>query len=197
MRVVGSARFIDRVYRLIMRYADALREQHVLSPGEPSAQARELQRVTHRTIRDVTSDIEERLSFNTALAKIMTLVNEMYKVSANDEIAVEDFPIFREAAEALIRIFSPFAPHLAEELWESLGHEPFVMNAAWPQYNESLLSAATMKITVQINGRVRGNVSPRRCGSGSIWQAAQENPQITRWLEGREPRKKFMCQINC
>ncbi len=190
--VIGSARFVDRVYRLIMRYAHVLREEVVEIEENPSSAAIDLRRLCHNAIQAVTTDIGERMNLNTAIAKIMELVNEMYRLTSDGDINAADFPIFREAAETLILLLNPFAPHLCEELWESIGKQEFVQKQPWPSYNPEFLKVETMNIIIQVNGKVRGKVEvPANADEDTIWEAANQNPQITRWFEGKEIRKKI------
>ncbi len=189
--VVGASRFVDRVYRLVMRYAPAFQATPE-SSGDPSDAAKQLQRTCHKTIEAVTSDIEERIGLNTAIAKIMELVNEMYKLVEKGEIAANDFPIFRESVETLLSLLSPFAPHLCEELGEAVGLDGRVQDRAWPVFNPAILKTETMTLIIQVNGKVRGKVNvPAEADQETIWQAALKESQITRWLNDKEPKKKI------
>ncbi|HOJ59374.1 MAG TPA: leucine--tRNA ligase [bacterium] len=188
--VVGASRFIDRVYRLVMKYAPALR-QPPQADGEPSPAAIQLRRVCHKTIAGVSGDVEERIALNTAIAKIMELVNEMYRFAERGTIAAADFPIFQETVETLLLLLSPFAPHLSDELWQATGHEGFLYDHPWPVCDPALLRTGTFTLVVQVNGKVRGKVTVLEgADEGAIWQAVLQEPQITRWLNAKEPRKK-------
>ncbi len=189
--VIGSARFVDRVYRLVMKYADALKTPPAPN-GELSGAAKDLRRMTHKTIAGVTTDIQDRLGLNTSIAKIMELVNEMYRFTADGAITASDFVAFDEAARALLHLLSPMAPHLCEELWETIGGDGLVMHNAWPKHDPQWLQVDTVKIAVQVNGKVRGAVEVAAdADQDAIWQAALDQPNINRWLEGKEPRKKI------
>ncbi|MBZ0258619.1 leucine--tRNA ligase [bacterium] len=189
--VIGSARFVDRVYRLVMKYADALKNPPQAT-GELSDAARDLRRMTHKTIVGVTVDIQDRLGLNTSIAKIMELVNEMYRFTADGDIAAADFEAFREAVHTLLHLLSPMAPHMSEELWETIGGEGFIMLSPWPQHDPQWLQVETVKIAVQINGKVRGTIEvDASADQDAIWQAALDEPNINRWIDGKEPRKKI------
>ncbi|MBD3266818.1 leucine--tRNA ligase, partial [bacterium] len=189
--VTGSSRFIDRVYRLIGRYAESFKNPPA-EGGEPDEKALALQRSLHQTIADVTHDIEERMNLNTAIAKIMELINEMYKFVDQGEIAAHNFPIFKETSETVLKLLSPFAPHVCAELWELTGHAELLQNQPWPEFNEELMTAATMTITVQVNGKVRGTVEvPVDAGEDDIFAAAQGNEMINRWLVDKEIKRKI------
>ncbi len=190
--VIGASRFLDRVYRLIMRYADDLKSSPSSSLGEPTEAARNLRRICHRTIEGVTIDIAQRISLNTAIAKIMELVNEMYRVVQDDTVAVSDIAIFKEAAHTLALLLSPFAPHISEELWEALGNMGIAQNQSWPEYDPDALEQETVMLVVQVNGKVRGKVEvPAEADEETIWQAANREPMITRWLEDKTVVKKI------
>lgn len=187
--VAGSSRFIDRVYRIVMRYAHVLREPREMRSDALSESASELRRMTHKTIEGVSGDIE-RLALNTAIAKTMELVNEMYRFVGDDGVTDADLPAFQEAALALVRLLSPFAPHLCEELWEALGGEGLAQESEWPRFDASLLKVETITVVVQVNGKVRGQVQvPAEADQDAIWTAAQAEEKIARWVEGKTPRK--------
>ncbi len=190
--VVGSARFVDRVFRLVQRFVDALKTHPNNAAGKPSEAALALLRSCHKTIAAVSSDIEERIGLNTAIAKIMELVNEMYKFTESDTISENDFPLFRQCVETLLLLLSPFAPHITAELWECIGKSGHILFHPWPQFDSTLLQTDTLNLVVQVNGKVRGKVEvPAEADVETIWKAAQQEEQITRWLEGKEPKKKI------
>ena len=190
--VIGSARFIDRVYRLVARYMEALKEIRGAAV-EPSENALRLRRLCHATIQNVTRDIEERMNLNTAIAKIMELINEMYRVTGEAGVVEGDFAAFQESVETVILLLSPFAPHLAEELWEMIGHTGAAQKQAWPAFNSTLLVAETVTLIVQVNGKVRGKVSmPMEADENAIWEAVRGDSQISRWLENMQVVKKIL-----
>ena len=192
--VAGASRFIDRVYRIVMKYQEGLRETHTLDAHALSEPALALRRMTHKTIAGVSADVA-RLALNTAIAKVMELVNEMYKFSGDGEIATPDFAAFQEAAVAVLHLLSPFAPHVCEELWEAIHGDGFVQERNWPAFDPALLTADTITIVVQVNGKVRGQVEvPSDADQETVWQAAQQEEKITRWLDGKAPRKIIYIQ---
>ena len=174
-----------------MKYADALKAPPQAN-GEPSSAARELRRMTHKTIAGVTTDIQDRLGLNTSIAKIMELVNEMYRFTTDGDITAADFEAFRDAVQALLHLLSPMAPHLSEELWETIGGEGLIMLSPWPIHDPQWLQVDTVKIAVQVNGKVRGTVEVAAgADQDAVWQAALDEPNINRWIENKEPRKKI------
>lgn len=203
--VVGASRFVDRVYRIVVWYADLWNNtvntsnQSSLSPlskggicGEINQEAEALRRTCHATIKSVSEDIDERMSLNTAIARIMELVNEMYKFTGEDGIHPADVPVFKEAVEAVILLLSPFAPHLSEELWQLTGHEGLAQEQDWLRYNPEYLIANSILITVQVNGKVRGMVEVAvGADEAVVWDAVQQNEQIMRWMENMQIVKKI------
>lgn len=187
--VAGASRFLDRVYRIVIRYQEALSQSTDMTPDALTEAGTDIRRMTHKTIAGVTTDIE-RLSHNTAIAKTMELVNELYRFAGEEGFAASDLPAFQEAILALLRLLSPFAPHITEELWHQIGGEGFLHDGAWPVADESLLLTESITIVVQVNGKVRGKVSvPAEADQDTVWNAAQQEEQIQRWIDGKEPRK--------
>ncbi|HEV7133775.1 MAG TPA: leucine--tRNA ligase, partial [Gaiellaceae bacterium] len=135
----GMQRFVRRLYRLVSEVAERA------PAGEPPAG--ELTRKAHETIAKVTDDIGRRQSFNTAIAAIMELVNELSKAGPED-------PAARFAAETAVSLIQPYAPHVAEELWQRLGHER-LWEHAWPVADDAQLVRDTFELVVQVNGKVR------------------------------------------
>jgi len=161
--IEGSWRFLNRVYRLVERHADAVRD--VKSAGRvaggkaitpTSAKEKQLLRKTHQTLRRVTQDFETRWHFNSAIALIMDLTNEIYAMEPLGEGVRPD--VQREVLELLTLMLAPMTPHIAAELWEMLGHEEGQWTAAWPAFDAELARETEVEIVVQVNGRVRGKL---------------------------------------
>jgi leucyl-tRNA synthetase len=161
--IEGSWRFLNRVYRLVERHADAVRS--VKSAGSAagvktiaptSAKEKQLLRKTHQTLRRVTQDFETRWHFNSAIALIMDLTNEIYAMEPLDEGVRPE--VQREVLELLTLMLAPMTPHIAAELWEMLGHEEGQWTAAWPAFDAELARETEVEIVVQVNGRVRGKL---------------------------------------
>ncbi len=161
----GVHRFLDRVWRIA--------EREILDDPSPS----ELVRLLHKTIKKVTSDTES-LDFNTAISQMMIFVNELFKQQT----------LHRDIWEPFIRLLAPYAPHLAEELWERAGCRSPVSLAEWPSYDESLTHDDTLTIAVQVNGKVRAEFETARdTGKDRIEAQARAIPKIQGYLEGRTP----------
>ena len=156
--IEGSWRFLNRVYRLVERHGEAVRPAKSSLGGTtvPDAKEKTLLRKAHQTLSRVTSDFEKRWHFNSAIALIMELTNEIY---ACEPLEREIRPEARkEVLELLTLMLAPMTPHLAEELWEILGHENGLWTVAWPKWNEELAREDEVEIPVQVNGKVRGKI---------------------------------------
>jgi leucyl-tRNA synthetase len=156
--IEGAWRFLNRVFRLVSKHAAGLSSAGI----EPSAfenltaPERSLLRKTHQTLRRVTQDFETRWHFNSAIALIMELTNEIYSHEPLEKNIRPE--IVREALEKLTLMLAPMTPHLAEELWEQLGHQNGLSAEAWPQFSEELARENEVEVVIQINGRVRGKL---------------------------------------
>ena len=165
--VKGSKRFLDRCWNLM----DQAGESFAISPKNES--------IIHKTIKKVGEDIEN-LKLNTAIAALMTMVNEFY---ANG--------VTKGDLEQLILLLSPFAPHIAEEMWELLGlaakYGKMAMQMPWPVYDETKTVDAAVEIAVQVNGKLRGTVTvPTDSDEETVIAAAKGEEKIRRQLEGME-----------
>ena len=159
--IEGCARFLQRVYRLVSRHAEPLRAVRAGNPGPAdvagaTAKEKVLLRKAHQTLRRVTNDFEARWHFNTSVALVMELANELQKQEPLEQDAGP--AIVKEVFELMTLMLAPMAPHVAEELWEKLGHVGGLTGAAWPQYNPDLAHEEQVEVVIQINGRVRGKI---------------------------------------
>jgi leucyl-tRNA synthetase len=174
--IPGVFRFLQRAYRLIVA-GDGADESPVELPAGRGAD--EQARLTAKTIQGVTDDIEE-MQFNTAISKLM--------VFARDVTRSNRLP--REAAEAFVLLLSPFAPHLAEELWQQLGHAESLANEPWPEADATLLVDETVTLAVQVNGKRRAEIRVAAdADESAIREAALTEPNVERHLDGRDPKK--------
>ncbi len=174
--IPGCFRFLQRAWRLFVEEDAPGEPTRALAPG---AGTREQARLTAQTIAGVTADMEA-VQPNTAISKLMVWVRDIAK----------DAPLPREAGEAFLRMLSPFAPHLAEELWERLGNAREVTLASWPVADEKLLVADTISLPVQVNGKLRDQIEIAAGASeDSIRAAALAAPNVQKHLAGREPKR--------
>ena len=171
--IPGVHRFLQRVHRLAVGEAQ---DPATLADG---AGTTEQERLTARTIQGVTDDLEG-MRFNTAISKLMVFAREVTR----------DAPLPRASADAFARLLAPFAPHLAEEVWRSLGHQASVAHAAWPEADPALLVQEVVRLAVQVNGKRRDEIEvPVDAGEDAVRTAALASPKVQKHLEGREPRK--------
>ena len=176
--VQGTKRFLDRVWRLGVDP-----ETDSLSAGlvEESKGDAELERLLHSAIKKVTEAVAE-LRFNTAISEMMVFVNAATK--AKDPSGAKALP--KPWFENFVKILSPFAPHVAEELWERLGHTEGLVYESWPTFDESKLAVSTMTLAVQIGGKTRGSFEIAADASKEeIIEAAKQVEKIPGYLEGK------------
>jgi leucyl-tRNA synthetase len=152
--VAGVSRFLARVWRLTTKYAPIARAGRGEQAETPTGISLQLLRKLHQTIAKITLDFEGRWHFNTCVAAIMELVNEIQ--AADPQLAAGDVtpPVMLELLRSLVLLLAPFAPHLVAELWEELGEEGSVLRAAWPASDAELAKEDLLEVPVQINGKL-------------------------------------------
>jgi len=172
--VEGVTRFLDRLWRLC-----------VDEDGTPSAGLTDdapdaaTERIVHRTVKKVSEDVES-LKFNTAIAQMMVCVNELTKLDRRP----------RWVIERLVLVLSPFAPHIAEELWQRLGHAESLAHEPWPVWDPVLVLEDTVTVAVQVNGKLRATLElPRDLGADEVREAALADERIRKYLEGATVKK--------
>jgi leucyl-tRNA synthetase len=205
----GSFRFLARVWRLVDQVADTIGGEGIPSGGDVQLDPAEkaLRRKTHETIRRVTQDLDPRVHLNTAVSGLMELVNELYvfcgrpgcsligrEVDSPEAVGTmvrpETIAVVKESVEALILMLSPFTPHMAEELWERLGHAGGVVAAGWPAHDEAVARADEVVVPVQVNGKVRGRLTvPAGTPDDELQKLALADPQVKKYLEGKTIKK--------
>ncbi len=186
--VEGIHRFLGRVYRFIVRHAHPeTAAAGGMVPAEVSARARRLQRKLHQTIQRVSDDFAGRWHFNTSIAAIMELVNELYVGEESLEQEVPT-PLLAEVERNLVLLLAPFAPYLAHELWEMLGGDTAaLLRHPWPKYDAGLAKEEEVEIALQVNGKVRSRVTvPADASEEEVRQRALADPKIQGLLEGKQ-----------
>ncbi|MEQ1561850.1 MAG: class I tRNA ligase family protein, partial [Nitrospiraceae bacterium] len=170
--VEGVTRFLERSWRLM-----ANEEGHLSNTVVETVPTLEHQRLLHQTIKKVTEDIEA-LRFNTAISQMMVFTNEMTKAEQRSRALLEPF----------VLILAPFAPHLAEELWEVLGHKPSVSQQPWPIFDPAMTISDRLTIPIQVNGKLRTKLE---VGVDATREQVEglARAQIGEWLQGKEPKK--------
>jgi leucyl-tRNA synthetase len=189
--VEGCFRFLGRLWRAFEQLLPSLPPAGTPPPASAGlARALELRRKSHHTIRRVTDDLGPRMHLNTPVAAIMELLNLAAPLAQSGSLTDGEAWAAREAFETIARVISPFAPHVAEELWERLGFPPFVATAAWPLADPALLTLDEVPLVVQVNGKVRGKLT---LASGlselEVIAAARADSKIAAYLNGRGIRK--------
>jgi leucyl-tRNA synthetase len=190
--IEGSWRFLNRVYRLVDRHALAVRDVKSGSIDAVIATAKErvLLRKTHQTLRRVTQDFETRWHFNSAIALIMELTNEIYGQEPLEEGVRPT--IRKEVLELLTLMLAPMTPHLSEELWEMLGHMGGLWTVGWPAFDAGLARDDEVEIPVQVGGRLRGKVKVAAgTGEEEVVKLAQADSAIAHHLAGKRIVKKI------
>ncbi len=166
--IIGSRRFLEKVWRVGRKLA--------LKTSRPLLQ------LLHKTVKKVGEDIE-KMRFNTAISAMMVLVNEMDNPPEGGGISKDDFKKF-------LQILGPFAPHLTEELWLTLGEKKSIHLSAWPKWNPKLLKESQVKIAVSVNGKVRAEIMiSTEESEESIREKALLEPAVRKYTEGKEPKK--------
>jgi len=186
--VEGAYRFLTRLWRFVSQYRDALASAASdLDPKELSPTLRELRRQIHRTIKKVTDDIEGRFHFNTAIAAVMELFNALSLAGKDESVWQDGTPLIKGGVETLVVLLYPFVPHMASELWESLGHRNSLEEIRWPGYSEEALEEVRWLIVVQVDGRVRGRITvPADASNEFIEAEALADPKVKGFLHGKE-----------
>jgi leucyl-tRNA synthetase len=186
--VAGAHRFVQRAWRLLTSLAVVLPPSDLPRPGLFGDEALDIRRHVHRAIDGVTRDIEA-LHFNTAVAQLYKLSNVL--IAAAEKPMTPDLGwAMREGAEALVLMFAPMMPHLAEECWEALGHKSLVAETSWPIAEPHLLQIDTVLLPVQVNGKKRGELTIAvDAPNADVEKAALALEPIQRFLEGRPPRR--------
>jgi leucyl-tRNA synthetase len=170
----GARRFLDRVWRLFVEENGSLNPKIVDNPETDT-----LERVYHQTVKKVTEDYEA-LRFNTAISQLMVFINEAYKAPVLPKAYMEGF----------VKLLSPVCPHIAEELWEKLGHNNTIAYESWPAYDEAKLVEDEVEIVVQVNGKVRAKLHvPADASKEQLEQIAMEDAKIKEQIEGKTVRK--------
>jgi leucyl-tRNA synthetase len=190
--VQGAARFVQRVWRLILELADQMEAMNGSALEKAPEEAAAIRKAAHRALAAVEENVEG-LRFNVAVAKIYELANALQALlaEARTQGNAGDLAFaFREAAEIFVQLLAPMMPHLAEECWQALGGKGLVAEAPWPRIDRLLLVENAVTLPVQVNGRKRADVTVARdADQASIEAAVLELDAVRRAMEGRPPKK--------
>ena len=189
--VEGQFRFLQRLWRLIESVRSDDQDQLLGDPVDPpegsglSDKEGEIRRAVHTAIEAVSDDLKGDFQFNTAISELMKLSNTLSGALPEASRAVQ-----AEAVSALIRLLAPFAPHLAEEFWFSLGGQDSVHKQPWPLHDPAALVRDTVDLVIQVKGKVRGTITvPADCSKETLEELALASDVAERWLEGKPPRR--------
>jgi leucyl-tRNA synthetase len=195
--VAGSARFLHRLWNLVQDLLPGLQGVKAYAgPGQDlTPDLAEFRHKVHATIKKVTDDIEDSFHFNTGIAAVMELVNAFYLAAENLPKGEVTLRVFREAVEAILLLVSPMVPHIAEELWQALGHATLTLEVPWPQPQAEALEVSALTVVIQVNGKVRSRLSvPAAATDADIKSLALADPVVEKWLQGQPPKKVILAR---
>ena len=184
--VEGANRFLKRLWKLVTGHLEGVTVE-ALVPDTLNETQKAVRRKTHETIAKVSDDYGRRQTFNTAIAAVMELCNELGKLDCNDP---QDQAVMAEALKAVVLMLCPIVPHASHYLWPQLGGEGEAMNAPWPAVDEAALARDSIDIVVQVNGKVRAKMSaPADADKAAVEALALEQDNVQRFLDGVTVRK--------
>jgi len=188
--VEGSFRFLQRVWRLVNERIEILKDSNTsLKPKNINDETMQLSYKIHKTIKKVTEDID-RFHLNTAVASIMELVNAIYKFLENEKNQTEEAGLLKGAIETTIALLFPFVPHIAEELYETIGNNPDELALFWPEYDERYIVEERVTIAIQINGKLRDTCEVERgIDATRLKEVVFNLDKIKKHIEGKEIKK--------
>jgi len=189
----GSYRFVNRIWRLIEELEGELLTVEPCSSTADDCTCKEAKGIRlkeHETVKKAGDDIEQRFQFNTAIAAVMELVNELYL--AKDALKGDEKgrKVLSSAISTVINLMSPFTPHLCEEIWEQLGHSERLVHAMWPTYSEEAMVKDVLTVVVQVNGKVRARLEvPASASKDEVEELAKNDVNVQKHIEGKTIRK--------
>ncbi len=186
--VEGSARFLNRVWRLLSELSPLYKRRDRLGPTpKPQSKAlREAHTKLHQTIRKVGEDVQQDFHFNTAISAVMELVNKLGEIPRAEWETDEGRALLSHALDALVLLLSPFVPHFCEEAWKNLGHEGTTLDVAWPAFDPEATQAETVTVVVQVNGKLRGKIDlPPTVSEDEVKRLIDTHEGIKPHLEGK------------
>ena len=186
--VEGQFRFINRIWRIFTDTRSNFELKYVspsVKPKDLTKEDKQLRRIIHRTIKEVTNDLEINSQFNTAISEIMILFNALYEFKDKCKPI-----IINQGMTALILLIAPFAPHLSEELWKMLGKDKSIHDESWLDYDPTVLVEEEYKLIIQINGKVRGFIMiPSNYNEEQIKEESLNSQVAKKWLKGQVAKR--------
>ncbi|MCE5313186.1 MAG: leucine--tRNA ligase [Nitrospiraceae bacterium] len=185
--VEGASRFLNRIWSIINKNSSSASAVGQIDMKALSPQSAGLLRKTHQTIRKVTVDIDREYHFNTAIAALMELINEINPFAPASE---DDKRVLAFSLRSMLLMIAPFTPHMAEELWEAMGQKQSIFSEAWPQWDDELAKENEVELVVQINGKVRAKLSaPAGLSDDAASKMALDDERVKPFVEGKEIKK--------
>ena len=190
--IEGIHRFVKRLWNTFQRILPIVKDVKIEKVSVKTPKERELRRKLHAMIKKITEDIEGGFKFNTAISGLMELLNHLVDYLNTVPESEWNKHLLREIAEKMVLILSPFAPHMAEELWQDMGMKGLVVEQSWPSYDPEALKVEEVEIAVQINGKIRDRVMiPVDADEETVRKLVLERERVKRYLNGKELKKFF------
>jgi leucyl-tRNA synthetase len=185
--VEGASRFLKRLWKQVVSHAENPVPFDKPETVEWSVQQRTLRRQIHETIAKVSDDIGRRMTFNTAIAATMELLNHLSRV---DETDPQTRSLIQEGLETVVTLLSPIVPHITQALWQILGHQGLILDTSWPTVDPQALTRDQIELVVQVNGKLRGRIQVATdADSTTIETAALQEPNVQRFIAGKTVKK--------
>ncbi|MDC3240337.1 leucine--tRNA ligase [Gammaproteobacteria bacterium] len=184
----GSYRFLKKLWKLIKTHEESIKDTPAISSNDGfNENQNQLRRKTHQTISKVTDDIGRRYTFNTAIAAVMELVNEVSSFNIDNEL---DRQVAKEAIENILLLLSPIAPHICHQLWLDIKQAQPIIDADWPTFDPSLLKSKTSLVVIQVNGKLRSKLQvSASIDEDELKSMALSDEKVIRFIEGKEIKK--------
>jgi leucyl-tRNA synthetase len=183
--VEGASRFLKRLWTIAITSSE--QPSAVLDIDSLTEDQKTVRRKLHETIRKVSDDIGRRYTFNTAIAAIMELLNELYRFEDESE---QGKAVMRQAVNTVVLMLSPIVPHITQKLWQQLGHDSLIIEQAWPQFDESALERDSIELVVQVNGKLRSKIHvPADADNDAIENIALKDEKIQLNIQDKTVRK--------
>jgi len=185
--VDGASRFLKRLWKLVYAHSTSPHTCAVLDMASLSPEQKALRRKLHETIAKVSDDIGRRHTFNTAIAAVMELINDLVKF---DDSSEQGHAVMHEAIESIVLLLSPIVPHITQQLWNDLGYDELTADVPWPLCDESALVRDEVELVVQVNGKLRSKINvAANADNASIEAAAMDDEKVKMNIEGKTVRK--------
>ncbi|HON77114.1 MAG TPA: leucine--tRNA ligase [Spirochaetota bacterium] len=185
--VEGCFRFVGRVWRFVDKYREFYTSDGSPEGLELSGELKKIRSELHRTVKAVTYDVRERMQYNTAIARMMELTNALYQVPEDEFASNQGKPVLSEIFNTLIPMLSVFVPHVAEEMWESIGNSSLLYRHDWPGYSEELTVKEEIQIVFQVNGKIRSKMeAPASITKEEMEKAALDDDKIKEHITGKQ-----------